>query len=201
MTPGVRRPSATGWAPVRVEVSSRCGGGGPRPHRRSRRRAPLGPRRRYWWSRPCCRCRRWRRRRPVRARRRAGSRRSRTVAVTSTGRRSWATRQTVAITAAAPAMSLFMSSMPAAGLIEMPPLSKVMAFPTSATCFAAPRAACSWSRSRRGLRAEPAPTARMPPSPRPPPSSSRISADRPSFLPAAAPRRRARRGRGRSVGC
>ena len=61
-----------------------------------------------------------------------------TVAVTSTGRRSWATRHTVAITAAAPAMSLFMFSMFAAGLIEMPPLSNVMPLPTSAIFFRAP---------------------------------------------------------------
>ena len=61
-----------------------------------------------------------------------------TVAVTSTGRRSWATRHTVAITAAAPAMSLFMCSMFAAGLIEMPPLSNVMPLPTSAIFFRAP---------------------------------------------------------------
>ena len=37
------------------------------------------------------------------------------------------------MTAAAPAMSLFMFSMCGAGLIEMPPLSKVMPLPTSAT--------------------------------------------------------------------
>ena len=56
-----------------------------------------------------------------------------TVAVTSTGRPSWATRHTVAITAAAPAMSLFMSSIFSAGLMDRPPLSKVMPLPTSAT--------------------------------------------------------------------
>ena len=35
------------------------------------------------------------------------------------------------ITAAPPAMSSFIRSMPSAGLIEMPPVSKVMPFPTS----------------------------------------------------------------------
>ena len=40
-----------------------------------------------------------------------------------------------AITAAAPAMSVFMSSMPCAVLSERPPESKVIAFPTSATGF------------------------------------------------------------------
>ena len=44
----------------------------------------------------------------------------------------------MAITAAAPAMSLFMSSMFAAGLIEMPPLSNVMPLPTRAIFLRAP---------------------------------------------------------------
>ncbi len=56
-----------------------------------------------------------------------------TVATRSTGRASSPTRQAVAITAAAPAMSLFMSSIFAAGLIDRPPLSKVMPLPTRAT--------------------------------------------------------------------
>ena len=42
------------------------------------------------------------------------------------------------MTAAAPPMSDFMSSMPAAGLIEMPPESKVMPLPTRATLVLAP---------------------------------------------------------------
>ena len=53
--------------------------------------------------------------------------------VTATGRPSRAAASTVCSTAAAPAMSDFMASMPAAGLIEMPPESKVMPLPTSAT--------------------------------------------------------------------
>jgi hypothetical protein len=60
-----------------------------------------------------------------------------TVAVSSTGRPSRATRQAVAITAAAPAMSLVMWCMLAAGLIDRPPLSKVMPLPTSAIRFCA----------------------------------------------------------------
>jgi len=56
-----------------------------------------------------------------------------TVAMTSSGNFSLATRPIVAITAAAPDMSMVMCSMPAAGLSEMPPESKVIPFPTSAT--------------------------------------------------------------------
>ena len=41
-------------------------------------------------------------------------------------------------TAAAPDMSLFMSSMPLAGLIDRPPESNVMPLPIRATCFDAP---------------------------------------------------------------
>ena len=63
-----------------------------------------------------------------------------TVAMTSTGSPSSATRHMVAITAAAPAMSHFMSSIFAAGLIEMPPESKVMPLPTSAIFLRAPGA-------------------------------------------------------------
>ena len=60
-----------------------------------------------------------------------------TVAVTVSGRPSSATRTIVATTAAAPAMSEVMSSIPAAGLMEMPPVSKVMPLPTRPT-FAVP---------------------------------------------------------------
>ena len=48
-----------------------------------------------------------------------------------------ATSDIAAITAAAPAMSVFMSSMPCAVLSDRPPESKVIALPTSATDFAA----------------------------------------------------------------
>jgi len=44
-----------------------------------------------------------------------------------------ATARRVPSTDAAPHMSNFISSMPAAGLIEMPPVSKMMPLPTSAT--------------------------------------------------------------------
>ena len=53
--------------------------------------------------------------------------------VTATGSSSCAAATTVLSTAAAPAMSDFIASMPAAGLIEMPPESNVMPLPTSAT--------------------------------------------------------------------
>ena len=47
------------------------------------------------------------------------------------------TSDMAAITAAAPAMSVFMSSIPCAVLSDRPPESKVMALPTSATGFPA----------------------------------------------------------------
>ncbi len=56
-----------------------------------------------------------------------------TVAVTSAATPSFAASTTVATTAAAPAMSEVIASIPAAGLMEMPPVSKVMPLPTSAT--------------------------------------------------------------------
>jgi hypothetical protein len=56
--------------------------------------------------------------------------------VTATGSRSRAAASTVASTAAPPAMSVFISRMPALGLIEMPPVSNVMPLPTSTGCAA-----------------------------------------------------------------
>ena len=53
--------------------------------------------------------------------------------MTATDGFSAATASIVAPTAAAPAMSDFISHMPCAGLIEMPPVSNVMPLPTSAT--------------------------------------------------------------------
>ena len=47
-----------------------------------------------------------------------------------------ATTDMAAMMAAAPAMSVFMFSIPCAVLMESPPESKVMALPTSATPFA-----------------------------------------------------------------
>ena len=58
-------------------------------------------------------------------------------AVTATAGRSAATASMVAATAAAPAMSHFISHMPCACLMDTPPLSNVMPLPTSATCRAA----------------------------------------------------------------
>ena len=54
-------------------------------------------------------------------------------ALTATDGLSAAIASMAAPTAAAPAMSDFISHMPCAGLIEMPPVSKVMPLPTSAT--------------------------------------------------------------------
>ena len=68
------------------------------------------------------------------------------------------------ITAAPPHMSYFMSSMPAGGLTQMPPESKVSPLPTSNTvgCLRLVRYS---STTRQGGRAEPWLTARMPPMP------------------------------------
>ena len=51
--------------------------------------------------------------------------------MTRTGARSSAIARMAQTTAAPPAMSSFIRSMPSAGLIEIPPVSKVMPFPTS----------------------------------------------------------------------
>ena len=51
--------------------------------------------------------------------------------MTLTGGLSWAMARMAPIMAAAPAMSYFILSMPSAGLMEMPPVSKVMPLPTS----------------------------------------------------------------------
>ncbi|SIF34067.1 Uncharacterised protein [Mycobacteroides abscessus subsp. abscessus] len=59
-----------------------------------------------------------------------------TVAITSIGSCWRAASKVTAITAAAPPISEVMFSMPPAGLIEMPPVSKVMPLPTSATDLA-----------------------------------------------------------------
>ena len=61
------------------------------------------------------------------------------------------------VTAAAPPMSPFMSSMPPAGLIEMPPVSKTTPLPTKATGWSLARAAVpahdhQARRARRALR-------------------------------------------------
>ena len=68
----------------------------------------------------------------------------------------------VAATAAEPPMSEIMFSILAAGLMEMPPVSKVMPLPTSATVFF-DFFGVQVRRTRRGPREEPCPTARMPP--------------------------------------
>ena len=60
-------------------------------------------------------------------------------ASTSTASPSSATARTVASTAAAPPMSLFMSSIDADGLSDRPPESKVIPLPTSATLRPPPR--------------------------------------------------------------
>ena len=53
-----------------------------------------------------------------------------TTAITSTGRPSRAIRAVASMTAAPPPMSIFISSMPPEGLMEMPPVSNVTALPT-----------------------------------------------------------------------
>ena len=54
-----------------------------------------------------------------------------TTAIRSTARPSSAIAATASSTAAAPDMSIFISCMPADGLSEMPPVSKVTPLPTS----------------------------------------------------------------------
>src|SRR4051794_16527635 len=71
----------------------------------------------------------------------------------------------VASTAAPPAMSVFISRMPALGLIEIPPVSKVIPLPTRTGC-ADPAVGCRYlATTTRGGVAEPLPTARTPPNP------------------------------------
>ena len=72
------------------------------------------------------------------------------------------------MTAAAPDMSVFIVSMPPAVLIDRPPESNTTPLPTSASVAFAPRGSYA-SRRKRGGRSEPAPT------PRTPPSRSRVS--------------------------
>ena len=66
------------------------------------------------------------------------------------------------ITAAAPHMSNFISSIFSAGLMEIPPESKVMPLPTSATCFFAFFGVYSIT-TKRGSRSLPRLTAMRPP--------------------------------------
>ena len=54
---------------------------------------------------------------------------------TLTGAFDWAASWQKPITAAAPDMSCFIAPMPSAGLIEIPPLSKVIPLPTTARVF------------------------------------------------------------------
>ena len=84
--------------------------------------------------------------------------------VIRTGSRSAAAPRVAATTAAAPAMSLRISFIAGTGLIEMPPVSKVMPLPISTTWVRA-SAGCQSSSTSRGPLAEPPPTARIPPKP------------------------------------
>ena len=61
-----------------------------------------------------------------------------TTATISTGSPSSAIAATASSTAAAPDMSIFISCIPAPGLSEMPPVSKVTPLPTKATGAPAP---------------------------------------------------------------
>ena len=67
-------------------------------------------------------------------------------------------------TVAEPPMSYFISSMPAPGFSEIPPVSNVMPLPTSMGCcpFWSP---LSVKMTMHGLREEPIPTATKPPIP------------------------------------
>ena len=136
ITPAVRMPSATRWAPVRVEVSSRTSGQSSEA-RAIASASTTRPSASVLSISACLPLEGHDVGRPVggAAGQVLGDRHG---GGHLDGQPSWATRHTVAITAAAPAMSLFISSMPAAGLIEMPPLSNVMPLPTSAIFFRAP---------------------------------------------------------------
>ena len=71
------------------------------------------------------------------------------------------------VTAAAPPISHFMSSMPAAGLSEMPPVSNVTPLPTKAIGASSRRGApCQRMTATRLSRADPWPTANKAPKPR-----------------------------------
>ena len=83
---------------------------------------------------------------------------------TLSGGSSSATARIAATTAAAPAMSCFISAMSAAGLSEMPPASNVTPLPTS-TIAARGFFARYSSRTSRGSCTEPLPTARIARSP------------------------------------
>ena len=87
--------------------------------------------------------------------------------MTRRGVSSWPRASNRPMTAAAPPMSPFISHIPAAGLMEIPPLSKVMPLPTtmSGASSACPAGACS-RMIRRGSLAEPAATAANAPMPR-----------------------------------
>ena len=67
-----------------------------------------------------------------------------TMPMTRIGALSSAIARIAPITAAPPAMSSFIRSMPSAGLIEMPPVSKVMPLPTSPRTGAAGAPGGSW---------------------------------------------------------
>ncbi len=84
--------------------------------------------------------------------------------VTLTGTSKAVSAEMTAITAAPPAMSVFMSFIDADGFSDRPPLSKVMPLPTSTTWRVAPVGAYSIVIRQGGL-TEPWPTARMPPKP------------------------------------
>ena len=88
----------------------------------------------------------------------------------------------VATTAAAPAMSDFISHMPCAGLIDTPPVSKVMPLPTSATGPGECRTGCSRTGPAGAGPPNPDPTARIPPNP---PSRSASSSSTSTARPAS----------------
>ena len=84
--------------------------------------------------------------------------------MTATGRPSSAAASTVAATAAAPAMSHFIVTMPVAGLMFRPPESKVIPLPTRATDALGELGAHDTVTIRGGF-TDPWPTPTMPPKP------------------------------------
>ena len=148
--------------------------------RASARRA--GPRRRCWSPRWCGRRSGGRRRRGAARCRRRRSRRRRPGRSPATGQPTAASAPMTAITTAPPVMSRFMLTIASAGLIERPPVSKVMPLPTSTTCgvpCGRPCAGCSRAGSAAAGVAEARPTPRMPPKP----SAASASRPRPDLEP------------------
>ncbi len=88
------------------------------------------------------------------------------TAIRSIGTSSSAIAAIASSTAAPPDMSIFISCIPAEGLIEMPPVSKVTDLPTRPSFSPSPRPAYSRAIRRGSMSSPPLATASRPPMPR-----------------------------------